>query len=88
MNRKFDAEAQRLLEDFNFEETQPELMLYYFFNLHFPMSMKRGPLARYINFSFNKDTHETMTAALPFLSASFQRRDLENIIGKQYLDKN
>ena len=88
MNSKFDAEAQKVLEEFNFEETQPELMMYYFFNLQYPKSMQRGPLARYINFSFKKDTHDTMTAALPVLSASFQRRDLENIIGKQNLDKN
>jgi len=88
MNRKFDVEAQKILEDFNYDESQPELMLYYFFNLHFPKSMQRGPLARYINFSLGKDTLDTMTAALPFLSASFQRRDLLNIIGKQQLDKN
>jgi len=77
-----------VLEDFNFEDTQPELTMYYFFNLHYPKSMSRGPLARYINFSLGRDTLETMTAALPFLSASFQRRDLLNIIGKQQLDKN
>jgi hypothetical protein len=88
MSSKFDAEAQKVLEEFNFEETQPELMMYYFFNLHYPKAMQRGPLARYINFSFKKDTNDTMTAALPFLSASLQQRDLENLIGKQHLDKN
>jgi hypothetical protein len=62
----FDAEAQRLLEAFIFEETQPKLIMYYFFNLQFPMSMRKGQLASYINFICTKDTYETMTADLPF----------------------
>jgi hypothetical protein len=51
---------------FIFAEAQPELIMYCFFNLQFPMSIKKGQLASYFNFSCSKDTHETMDSALQF----------------------
>jgi hypothetical protein len=69
MQRKFEAESQKIFEELQFENTQPEVLMYYLFNQAFPNAMNRGPLHRYINFSLKKDTYETVTAALPFLSA-------------------